>query len=105
MAMVRSLFFSTPSCLGDHVDDVIGFVLVDALKPKTRQRQIVKLPWEVTTVYADFLRHFKGTRGLQRVGEEEDSEEDEDELEANEDMLQRLKASALFLLSFSCFLT
>ncbi|CDZ97838.1 Histone acetyltransferase PCAF/SAGA, subunit SUPT3H/SPT3 [Phaffia rhodozyma] len=68
----------------------------DALKSKTRQRQIVKLPWEVTTVYADFLRHFKGARNGARANvDDEESEEDEDELEANEDMLQRLRDADL----------
>ena len=46
------------------------------------QKITIKLPWEITTVYSDILR---------QSGHQSDDEEDEDDIEAHEASIQRLK--------------
>ncbi|KZV72719.1 TFIID-18kDa-domain-containing protein [Peniophora sp. CONT] len=48
----------------------------------TAQKITIKLPWEITTVYSEVLR---------LAGHQSDDEEDEDDLEAQEASLERLK--------------
>ena len=50
------------------------------------QKITIKLPWEITTVYSDILR---------QSGHQSDDEEDEDDIEAHEASIQRLKVSTL----------
>lgn len=57
--------------------------ITDKLTAKA-QKITIKLPWEITTIYSEVLRQ----SGLQ-----EDDEEDEDDLEAQEASLERLKVS------------
>ncbi|KAG2062499.1 TFIID-18kDa-domain-containing protein, partial [Suillus decipiens] len=57
----------------DDVDD----------KPVTKAQKItIKLPWEITTIYSDVLR---------QSGYQHDDEEDEEDIEAHEASMQRLK--------------
>jgi len=42
----------------------------------------VKLPWEIPTIYSEILK---------QSGHRSDDEEDEDEMEAHEDSIQRLR--------------
>ena len=46
---------------------------------------IVKLPWDIMTVYSEVLRT--------GVNAKEDEDEDEDEVEAHEDSIARLRVS------------
>jgi transcription initiation protein SPT3 len=46
------------------------------------QKITIKLPWEVTTIYSEALK---------QSGHQSDDEEDEDDLEAQEASLERLK--------------
>ena len=47
------------------------------------QKITIKLPWEITTIYSEVLK---------QSGHQSDDEEDEDDLEAQEASLERLKA-------------
>jgi transcription initiation protein SPT3 len=46
------------------------------------QKITIKLPWEITTIYSELLR---------QSGHQSDEEEDEDDIEAHEASIQRLK--------------
>lgn len=46
------------------------------------QKITIKLPWEITTIYSEVLR---------QTGHQSDDEEDEDDIEAHEASIQRLK--------------
>lgn len=48
------------------------------------QKITIKLPWEITTIYSEVLR---------QSGHQSDDEEDEDDIEAHEASIQRLKVS------------
>jgi transcription initiation protein SPT3 len=48
------------------------------------QKITIKLPWEVTTIYSEALK---------QSGHQSDDEEDEDDLEAQEASLERLKVT------------
>jgi len=54
---------------------------LDKLASKA-QKITVKLPWEITSIYSEVLK---------QSGHQSDDEEDEDDLEAHEDAIQRLK--------------
>jgi len=56
-------------------------VFVDKLTTKA-QKITIKLPWEITTIYSEVLR---------QSGHQSDDEEDEDDIEAHEASIQRLK--------------
>ena len=49
------------------------------------QKITIKLPWEVTTIYSEALK---------QSGHQSDDEEDEDDLEAQEASLERLKVTS-----------
>ena len=51
------------------------------------QKITIKLPWEITTIYSEVLKN---------SGHQSDDEEDEDDLEAHEASIQRLKVLAHF---------
>jgi transcription initiation protein SPT3 len=46
------------------------------------QKITIKLPWEITTIYSEVLKN---------SGHQSDDEEDEDDIEAHEASIQRLK--------------
>jgi transcription initiation protein SPT3 len=48
------------------------------------QKITIKLPWEITTIYSEVLK---------QTGHQSDDEEDEDDIEAHEASIQRLKVS------------
>jgi hypothetical protein len=48
------------------------------------QKITIKLPWEITTIYSEALK---------QSGHQSDDEEDEDDLEAQEASLERLKVN------------
>ncbi len=48
------------------------------------QKITIKLPWEITTIYSEVLK---------QSGHQSDDEEDEDDLEAHEASILRLKVS------------
>lgn len=48
------------------------------------QKITIKLPWEITTIYSEAVK---------QSGHQSDDEEDEDDLEAQEASLERLKVS------------
>lgn len=54
---------------------------IDKLAAKA-QKITIKLPWEITTIYSEVLR---------QSGHQSDDEEDEDDIEAHEASIQRLK--------------
>jgi transcription initiation protein SPT3 len=56
-------------------------LLPDKLTAKA-QKITIKLPWEITTIYSEVLKH---------SGHQSDDEEDEDDIEAHEASIQRLK--------------
>ena len=57
------------------------FVSADKLASKA-QKITIKLPWEISTIYSEVLR---------QSGHQSDDEEDEDDIEAHEASIQRLK--------------
>jgi transcription initiation protein SPT3 len=52
------------------------------------QKITIKLPWEITTIYSEVLK---------QSGHQSDDEEDEDDIEAHEASIQRLKVRLIFL--------
>lgn len=55
--------------------------IADKLASKA-QKITVKLPWEITSIYSEVLK---------QAGHQSDDEEDEDDIEAHEASIQRLK--------------
>lgn len=53
----------------------------------------VKLPWELTTIYGDVLKTIQANNP--NGAAVDDDAEDEDEMEAHEDSLRRLKVQLL----------
>jgi transcription initiation protein SPT3 len=73
----------------DSGGDAGGAVEVEALEDGAddkltakAQKITIKLPWEITTIYSEVLR---------LSGHSSDDEEDEDDIEAHEASIQRLK--------------
>ncbi|KAF8324824.1 transcription initiation factor IID, 18kD subunit-domain-containing protein [Amanita rubescens] len=73
----------------DSGGDAGGAVEVEALEDGAddkltakAQKIMIKLPWEITTIYSEVLR---------QSGHQSDDEEDEDDIEAHEASIQRLK--------------
>lgn len=60
-------------------------VPIDKLTAKA-QKITIKLPWEIMTVYSEALR---------QNGHQSDDDEDEDDIEAHEASVQRLKVSLI----------
>lgn len=60
---------------------MLSLALVDKLTAKA-QKITIKLPWEITTLYSEVLK---------QSGHQSDDEEDEDDIEAHEASIQRLK--------------
>jgi hypothetical protein len=50
------------------------------------QKITIKLPWEITTIYSEVLKN---------SGHQSDDEEDEDDIEAHEASIQRLKVGII----------
>ncbi len=67
---------------------LIHWCAIDKLTAKA-QKITIKLPWEITTIYSEALR---------QSGHQSDDEEDEDDIEAHEASVQRLKVSISSLL-------
>ena len=65
--------------------------IIDKLTAKA-QKIMIKLPWELTTIYSEVLR---------QSGHQSDDEEDEDDIEAHEASIQRLKVWLLRFHSYS----
>ena len=61
--------------------------VTDKLTAKA-QKITIKLPWEIMTMFSDVLPT--------------DDEEDEDDIEAHEASIQRLKVNALYLATTAC---
>ncbi|KIK53290.1 hypothetical protein GYMLUDRAFT_49470 [Collybiopsis luxurians FD-317 M1] len=66
---------------GGGVDEALEDGADDKLAAKA-QKITIKLPWEITTLYSEVLR---------QNGHQSDDEEDEDDIEAHEASIQRLK--------------
>jgi hypothetical protein len=64
-----------------------GRLRLDKLTAKA-QKITIKLPWEITTIYSEVLK---------QSGHQSDDEEDEDDIEAHEASIQRLKVRSVFL--------
>ena len=64
-----------------HISPDINPQSSDKLTAKA-QKITIKLPWEITTIYSEVLR---------QSGHQSDDEEDEDDIEAHEASIQRLK--------------
>jgi hypothetical protein len=62
----------------------LSTLIVESLDKLTAKAQkiMIKLPWELTTIYSEVLR---------QSGHQSDDEEDEDDIEAHEASIQRLK--------------
>lgn len=58
------------------------------VEKKPLKKEVIKLPWEQFTSFSEVLKALPGRQT-------EDDEEDEDELEAYEDTIQRLKVRVL----------
>ncbi len=66
----------------NHAHYWLTFVIfLDKLTAKA-QKITIKLPWEITTIYSEVLR---------QAGHQSDDEEDEDDIEAHEASIQRLR--------------
>jgi transcription initiation protein SPT3 len=65
-------------------------LVLDKITAKA-QKITIKLPWEITTIYSEVLR---------QNGHQSDDEEDEDDIEAHEASIQRLKVFNQFSTSF-----
>ena len=63
--------------------DWLEKLVLDKLTAKA-QKITIKLPWEITTIYSEVLK---------QSGHQSDDEEDEDDIEAHEASIQRLKVS------------
>lgn len=61
---------------------------LDKLTAKA-QKITIKLPWEITTIYSEVLKN---------SGHQSDDEEDEDDIEAHEASILRLKVSVMISL-------
>lgn len=72
--------------VGGTADTNAPFIEQNMSKPKKR---IIKLSWDIVTIYSDVLKN--------RSGHHSD-DEDEDETEAHEDSVKRLKVLLLFLI-------
>ncbi|KAG7563079.1 hypothetical protein FFLO_01511 [Filobasidium floriforme] len=59
----------------------------DLVEKKAPRKEVIKLPWEPLTPFAEVLKNLPGRQN----GAAPDEEEDDDELEAYEDSLQRLR--------------
>jgi len=70
---------------------LIGELGSDKLTAKA-QKITIKLPWEITTIYSEVLK---------QSGHQSDDEEDEDDIEAHEASIQRLKVRSMFLTHYS----
>jgi hypothetical protein len=77
------------SCYGRL--DVLILVLEEKLTAKA-QKITIKLPWEITTIYSEVLK---------QSGHQSDDEEDEDDIEAHEASIQRLRVGHNFSLAAS----
>ena len=62
---------------------------LDKLTAKA-QKITIKLPWEITTIYSEVLK---------QSGHQSDDEEDEDDIEAHEASIQRLKVRSMILMN------
>jgi len=58
------------------------------------QKITIKLPWEITTIYSEVLK---------QSGHQSDDEEDEDDIEAHEASIQRLKVRSLSPMHYSYY--
>ena len=63
----------------------------NASKPKKR---IVKLSWEITTIYSEILKTIASNNPGRHSGHSDD--EDEDEMEAHEDSVKRLRVTLIY---------
>jgi transcription initiation protein SPT3 len=72
------------------IDFLSYFELIGPEK-KAPRKEVIKLPWEPLTSFAEVLKNLPNRAGGATNVEEE---EDEDELEAYEDSLQRLRVSS-----------
>lgn len=70
-------------CILSALSNILVKVSIDKLTAKA-QKITIKLPWEIMTVYSEALR---------QSGHQSDDEEDEDDIEAHEASVQRLKVS------------
>ena len=77
-ASIRSRFHLTSIVVAIHR-------ISDKLAAKA-QKITVKLPWEITAIYSEVLK---------QAGHQSDDEEDEDDIEAHEASIQRLKVCDL----------
>jgi len=73
---------------GEVLDDALeeGADEQNAAKPKKR---IVKLSWEITTIYSEIIKTIASNNPGRHSGHSDD--EDEDEMEAHEDSVKRLR--------------
>lgn len=69
--------------------DYMSTARADKLTAKA-QKITIKLPWEITTIYSEVLR---------QSGHQSDEEEDEDDIEAHEASIQRLKVWGIQLIT------
>lgn len=73
--------------VGPNASSIILSILTASFAEKLTakaQKITIKLPWEVTAIYSEVLR---------QSGHQSDDEEDEDDIEAHQASLQRLKVS------------
>jgi len=61
---------------------------LDKLTAKA-QKITIKLPWEITTIYSEVLK---------QSGHQSDDEEDEDDIEAHEASILRLKVNSFLII-------
>lgn len=65
---------------------LVSIIMSIVDNPIKSRKMKIKLPWELSTIYSEYLGG---------VGGDDREEEDEDDIEAHEDSLQRLKVSSL----------
>ncbi|KAF8310056.1 transcription initiation factor IID, 18kD subunit-domain-containing protein [Cantharellus anzutake] len=70
------------------VDDALDDGADEPSATKTRKR-IIKLSWDITTIYSDVFKTLAAANPGRHIGHSDD--EDEDEMEAHEDSVKRLR--------------
>lgn len=77
----RILRMALMVCISPTFSDWSTDIRIEKLTTKA-QKITIKLPWEISTIYSEVLR---------QSGHQSDDEEDEDDIEAHEASIQRLK--------------
>lgn len=76
-----------------HFTYSLVLMMIPEQNPAKPKKRIVKLSWEITTIYSDVIKTLAANHG-RHTGHSDD--EDEDEMEAHEDSVKRLRVRFLW---------